>query len=79
MNPKSANELLEMAVRSFLVRELRSAISEDYLYDICHAIRDEVLQDVKESSAWIENKTWDNDDIKLSVGRVLMKKLGLKL
>lgn len=79
MNPKSVNELLEMAVRSFLVRELRSAISEEYLYDICHAIRDEVLLDVKESSAWKENRTWDNDDIKLSVGRVLMKKLGLKL
>lgn len=79
MNPKSASELLEMAVRSFLVRELKSAISEDYLYDICHAIRDEVLQDVKETSDWFKDRTWNNDDIKLSVGRVLMRKLGLKL
>lgn len=79
MNPKSAEELLEMAVSSFLVRELKSAISDEYLYDIRHAIRDEVLQDVKETSAWSENRTWNDDDIKLSVGRVLMKKLGLKL
>lgn len=79
MNPKTAEELLEMAVRSFLVRELKSVISEDYLYDICHAIRDEVLQDVKETSAWFKDRTWNNDDIKLSVGRVLMRKLGLKL
>lgn len=79
MNPKSAEELLEMDVSSFLIRELKSAISDDYLYDIRHAIRDEVLKDVKESSAWTKDRTWTNDDIKLSVGRVLMKKLGLKL
>ena len=79
MNPKSAEELLEMGVRSFLVRELKSAISEEYLYDICREIRDEVLWDVKETSAWTKNRTWNDDDIKLSVGRVLMKKLGLKL
>lgn len=78
MNPKSAEELLEMDVRSFLVRELKSAISDDYLYDICRAIRDEVLWDVKETSAWSENRTWNDDDIKLAVGRVLMKKLGLE-
>ena len=78
MNPKSAEELLEMDVRSFLVRELKSAISDDYFYDICRAIRDEVLWDVKETSAWSENRTWNDDDIKLAVGRVLMKKLGLE-
>lgn len=76
MNPKSAEELLEMDVRCFLERELKSAISEEYLYDICHAIRDEVLWDVKET--WFKNRTWSDDDIKLAVGRVLMKKLGLK-
>lgn len=79
MNPKSNEELLEMDVRCFLERELKSAISEEYLYDICHAIYDNVLWDVKENSAWSENRTWSDDDIKLSVGRVLMKKLGLKL
>ena len=78
MNPKSAEELLEMGVWAFLIRELKSAISDDYLYYICHAIRDEVLWDIKETSAWSENRTWNNDDIKLAVGRVLMKKLGLE-
>lgn len=79
MNPKFAEELLEMDVRCFLERELKSAISDDYLYDICRAIRDEVLWDVTETSAWSENRTWSDDDIKLAVGRVLMKKLGLNL
>ena len=79
MNPKSDEELLEMDVRCFLERELKSAISEEYLYDICHAIYNDVLWGVKKNSAWSENRTWSDDDIKLSVGRVLMKKLGLKL
>ena len=78
MNPKSDEELLEMDVRCFLERELKSAISEENLYDICHAIRDEVLWIVKETS-WSKNRTWNDDDIRLAVGRVLMKKLGLKL
>jgi hypothetical protein len=78
MNPKSDEEILEMDVRCFLESELKSAISDEYLNDICHAIRDEVLWDVKETSAWSENRTWNDDDIKLAVGRVLMKKLGLE-
>ena len=77
MNPKTAEELLEMGVGSFLVRELKSAISEEYLYDICHAIREDVLCEVK--GVWLKKETWSDDDIKLAVGRVLMKKLGLKL
>ena len=77
MNPKTAEELLEMGVGSFLVRELRSAISDEYLYDICRAIREDVLCEVKD--VWLKKDTWSDDDIKLAVGRVLMKKLGLKL
>lgn len=78
MRPKSAEELLEMDVWAFLIRELKSAISEEYLYFICHAIRDDVLWDVKKTSAWSENRTWSDDDIKLAVGRILMNKLGLE-
>ena len=77
MNPKTAEELLEMSVGSFLVRELKSAISEEYLYDICHEIREDVLCEVQ--GVWLKKDTWSDDDIRLAVGRVLMKKLGLKL
>ena len=52
MNPKTAEELLEMGVGSFLVRELRSAISDEYLYDICRAIREDVLCEVKD--VWLK-------------------------
>lgn len=75
MNPKFADELREKDVYYFLLRELKSAISEEYLNDICHAIRDDVLWEVKAT----ENGAWSDDDIKLAVGRVLMKRLGLKL
>lgn len=54
MNPKTAEELLEMGVGSFLVRELKSAISDEYLYDICHAIREDVLREVKD--VWLKKK-----------------------
>ena len=52
MNPKTAEELLEMGVGSFLVRELRSAISDEYLYDICRAIREDVLCEVQ--GVWLK-------------------------
>ena len=77
MNPKTAEELLEMGVGSFLVRELKSAISDEYLYDICHAIREDVLCEVKD--VWLKKETWSDDDIELDSGSFLMKKLGLKL
>ena len=77
MNPKSKSELLEMDVRGFLVRNLKSLTMEDYLYDIAHEIRDEVLLKVKECPNWVENRTWNEDDIKKAVGLVLMKRLGL--
>ena len=77
MNPKTTEELLEMDVRGFLVRNLKSITSEDYLYDIAHEIRDEVLLKVKECPNWYDNRTWNEDDIKKAVGLVLMKRLGL--
>ena len=77
MNPKTAEELLEMSVRGFLVRNLKSLTTEDYLYDIAYEIRDEVLLKVKECPNWVENRTWNEDDIKKAVGLVLMKRLGL--
>lgn len=57
---------------------MKSAISDDYVYDIRRAILDEVVADVVETSAFKENGTWNDDDIKLAVGRVLMNKLGLE-
>lgn len=75
---KTDYERLKDDVRYFLDRNLKSAISDDYVYDIRRAILDEVVADVMETSAYSENGTWNDDDIKLAVGRVLMNKLGLE-
>lgn len=75
---KTDYERLKDDVRYFLDRNLKSAISDDYVYDIRRAILDEVVADVMETSAYGENGTWNDDDIKLAVGRVLMNKLGLE-
>lgn len=75
---KTDYETLKDDVYYFLERNLKSAISDDYVYDIRHAILDEVVADVVETSAFGENHTWNDDDIKLAVGRVLMNKLGLE-
>lgn len=74
----TTRERLEEDVRYFLERNLKSAISDDYVYDIRRAIQDEVVADVIETSAYGENGTWNDDDIKLAVGRVIMSKLGLE-
>ena len=75
---KTDYERLKDDVRYFLDRNLKSAISDDYVYDIRRAILDAVVADVVETSAFKENGTWNDDDIKLAVGRVLMEKLGLE-
>lgn len=75
---KTDYERLKDDVHYFLDRNLKSAISDDYVYDIRRAILDEVVADVVETSAFKENGTWNDDDIKLAVGRVLMKRLGLE-
>lgn len=72
---KTDYERLKDGVYYFLERNLKSAISDDYVYDIRRAILDEVVANVAETSAFKENGTWNDNDIKLAVGRVLMKKL----
>lgn len=72
-------ERLEEDVRYFLERNLKSAISDDYVYDIRSKIQDDVVLDVMETSAYGEDGTWNDDDIKLAVGRVLLRKMGAEV
>ena len=72
-------ERLEEDVRYFLERNLKSAISDDYVYDIRSKIQDDVVLDVMETSAYGEDGTWNDDDIKLAVGRVLLRKMGVEV
>ena len=75
---KTDYERLEEDVFYFLGRNLKSVIPEDCVFDIRRAILVEVLADVVETPAFKEFGTWNDNAIKLAVGHVLMKKLGLK-
>lgn len=75
---KSDYERLKDDVFYFLERNLKLAISEDYVHNICLEILDEVVADVTETSAFSKNGTWNDNDIKLAVGRVLVKRLGIE-
>lgn len=63
---------------------LAKAVSEDYAKDIlereddtafCKTIEDEIIEDIITSSAWEEESYYNDDDIKLAIGRVLISKL----
>lgn len=75
---KTDYERLQDDVKLFLDVKFRNAISDEYRYDIRKAILDDVVADVVETSDFRENGHWNEDDIKLAVGRVLMNKLGLE-
>jgi hypothetical protein len=74
---KTDYERLQDAVKLFLDVQFRDAISDDYRYDIRRAIQDDVVADVVETSDFRENGNWNQDDIKLAVGRVLIARMGI--
>ena len=74
---KTDYERLQDAVKLFLDVQFRDAISDDYRYDIRRAIQDDVVADVVETSDFRENGNWNDDDIKLAVGRVLIARMGI--
>ena len=64
---------------------MRNAISDDYTaYILTHkgeenenTIMQDVIDDVLFSSAWGEEGYYNEDDIRLSIGRILMDRLGV--
>lgn len=57
-----------------LVRD-RCPISDDYYGRICDAILPEVEKDVKETA---DKDNWNEDDVRLAIGRVLCDRLGIE-
>ena len=66
---------LKVDVETQLRNTLKNAISDDYLEEVIVGLKDEVIDDVKETSAYGDNGCWNNDDIKLALGRVLLNKI----
>ena len=39
-------------------------------------VMDDVMDDIKTSSAWEDSGHYNDDDVRLAIGRVMMKRLG---
>jgi len=61
------------AVSGETERLLRLAISDDYALDVLDYILDDVFADVRETADPVE---WNEDDVRLAIGRVLLSRLG---
>ena len=55
---------------------LLGAISRDYSKSIADAIANAVARDIHETA---DNEDWNIDDMRLAVGRVLCKRLGISI
>lgn len=74
---------VERLVRYIMVK----AISDDYVGYILgykddwtdYTIMDEIIEDVMETSSWNEDGDYNEDDIRLAIGRVLMGRLGIEV
>lgn len=65
---------MENDVREFMLSLLKKSISDDYVVYIADNILDDVVEDVKETA---DRTEWNEDDVRLAIGRVLIDKLGI--
>ena len=57
--------------RIFIEGILRRGISDDYTNDILEQIYDDVLEDIRTSA----DKDYNEDDVRLALGRVIFERL----
>lgn len=59
---------------------LTASVGSDYSHYIAHDERfvSDVRQNVEETSAWSDEGYYNEDDIRLAIGRVLMDYLGIE-
>lgn len=60
-------------IRELMFSLLKKSISDDYVGYIIDNILDDVVNDVKETA---DPEEWNEDDIKLAIGRVILDKIG---
>lgn len=77
MEKKNRNEMVEDVMQN--THDLLAvAISDDYLGDIIRELSADIIADVETSSAFLDEGYWNNDDIKLAIGRTLVTRLGIE-
>ena len=74
---KSLNEgkkpTKEKWIRQAVEQLLLDSIAEDYIDRITDIIIDDVIEDINETA---DPERWNNDDVRLAIGRVILKKFG---
>ena len=63
-----------------LMQVLRLSVASDYCYELIQneEFFDLVISDVEETSAWSEDMTYNEDDIRLAIGRAMLYKFGIE-
>lgn len=61
-------------IYAMIVKSLQNAISSDYINTVAEHILDDVVEDVEECA---DKDDWNEDDVRLAVGRVFIKKMGV--
>lgn len=63
-----------------LMQVLRLSVASDYCYELIQneEFFDLVISDVEETSAWSEDMTYNEDDIRLAIGRAFLYKFGIE-
>ena len=75
---KLYHEERNTVLRNEIKNILAQSIGEDYLPKILEKCLEDIFNDVEVSSDYIAGGTWDDDDIRLAIGRVLEKHLGIE-
>ncbi len=64
-------------LRNDVRRIFAESVSTEYTKIILDEIEDDIISDVAETSSYEENGSYNDDDIRLAIGRVLINKIGI--
>lgn len=72
----AVSNTLRAQLRADVIDKLEKAVTPYYARLIPDIIIDEIVEDVEVSSDYATCGTWDDDDIRLAIGRILLKGAG---
>ena len=82
---RKMNEVQKKEIKMLINKIMIDAVSSDYAsYILEHTKKrktfvDDVIEDVMCASAWEEEGYYNDDDIRLAIGRVLMERLKIEV
>lgn len=82
---RKMNKMQKKEIEMLINKIMMGAVSSDYaIYILEHTKKrktfmDDVIEDVMCASAWEEEGYYNDDDIRLAIGRVLMERLKIEV